>query len=68
MREAGNVYPTEISPEAWEVAMEIETSVAAFLKSMGLVRTTEHSAAIVVMARMVQMGINKAFDKAGVTQ
>jgi hypothetical protein len=65
--EAPTAMPFIISPEAWEAAMEIETSVAQFLSDIGLKRINEQAGSIAVMAKMVQFAINKshaARDKA----
>jgi hypothetical protein len=66
MRETGTQMPTQISPEAWECAMDIDTAVAELLGDHGLIRKTEQSQFITAVARRAQLSINKSLGKAGV--
>lgn len=63
--EPGNIVPTFVSTEAWAVARAMYEEVEALLAAHGVVRLVDqaHSELPGIMARMVQLAINRAMEK-----
>lgn len=61
--EGPDVIPTIIFPEAWEAAMTIDNEVAIFMAEYGIVRKEGVSKMVTVVAKMVQLSINKSFAR-----
>lgn len=61
--EGPDVIPTLIFPEAWEAAMVIDQEVYNFMAEMGLKRVEGASKMMTVIARMVQLAINKSYAR-----
>ncbi len=61
--EVVNQVPTRISKEAWETAMVISVEVAGLLAEHGITAREGSSESTKVMAKMVQLAINKSYEK-----
>jgi hypothetical protein len=61
--ESGAVIPTRIHAEAWEAAMVLDREMASLLVDYGIHQKEGRSKTTEVMAKMVQLAINKALEK-----
>lgn len=61
--EGPDVVPTIIFPESWEAAMVIDQEVYNFMAECGLKRVEGASKMMTVIARMVQLAINKSYAR-----
>jgi hypothetical protein len=62
MSEPGDRIPAVISREAWDAAMTIDEGIAQFFGECGLTRKEGASQIIQVIARTVQLAINRAME------
>jgi hypothetical protein len=62
--ESPDVMPTIIFPESWEAAMVIDQEVYNFMAEYGLKRVEGASKMMTVIARIVQLAINKHYARA----
>lgn len=61
--EGPEVMPTIIFPEAWESAMVIDQEVYNLMAECGFIRVEGASKMMTVIARMVQLAINKSYAR-----
>jgi hypothetical protein len=61
--EPSTQVPTQISKEAWEAAMDIDTAVEGLLADYGITRKEGHTKVPTIIAKMVQLAINKSHEK-----
>lgn len=61
--EGPDVMPTIIFPEAWEAAMIVDQEVYNLMAEYGLKRVEGASKMMTVIARMIQLAINKSYAR-----
>ena len=61
--EGPDVVPTVIYPESWDTAMVIDEEVRKLLAERGIRRREGRSKMTEIIARMVQLAINKSFAR-----
>jgi hypothetical protein len=61
--EPGNKVPTVISSEAWDVTLAIDGAVDEILVAHGLRRKDGHSKMTETIAQLVQLAINRSYEK-----